>query len=197
MTLLRDTDQIESDRLILQRIAPSDLDFFTRLHADPEVALFIGRGPPRSAEESREWLQSSLESYEALGLGQLAVLRKADGELIGRCGLTDLAVEAQPANPALPKAWFQRTLAPVGIELRFERELGYTFDRTAWGQGYASEAARRVFDYARDALGKPRIVSIIHPDNVRSLRVAHRFGVQQEGSLEVVERIFHLFAWPY
>jgi [ribosomal protein S5]-alanine N-acetyltransferase len=197
MTLLRDTDRIESDRLILRRIAPSDLDFFTRVHADPEVARYIGRGPPRSAQESREWLESSLESYEALELGQLAVLRKSDGELIGRCGITDLAVEARPTDPALPKAWFQRVQAPAGIELRFERELGYTFDRGSWGQGYASEAAQRVFEYARDVLDKPRIVSLIHPDNVRSLRVANRFDVQRDGSLEVLERVFHLFVWRY
>jgi [ribosomal protein S5]-alanine N-acetyltransferase len=196
MTLLRDTDRIESDRLVLRRIAADDLDYFTRLHADPEVARYIGRGPPRSAEESRAWLQDSLESYRALELGQLAVERKSDGELIGRCGLTDLAVEMHPANVAIPKAWFQRTHAPTGVELKFERELGYSFDRSCWGQGYASEAARRVFEYVRDALGKVRIISIIHPDNVRSLRLAQRFGVQREGSVEVVERTFHVFVWP-
>lgn len=197
MTLLRDTDQIESDRLILRRMRPADLDFFTRLHSDPDVARYIGHGRPRSAQESREWLQYSLVAYETLGLGQLAVLRKSDGELIGRCGLSELAVEAHPVDSAVPKAWFQRTQVPAGTELGFERELGYTFDRGSWGHGYASEAARRVFDYAHKALQKPRIVSIIHAENVRSLRLAQRFGVQRDGSLEVMGRVFDLYIWKF
>jgi hypothetical protein len=53
---------------------------------------------------------------------------------------------------------------PDDIELLFERELGYTFERSSWGNGYASEAARCVFDYACDALNLRRVVSIIHSE---------------------------------
>ena len=102
MTLAHGTDRLESARLVLRRIAPDDLPFFTRIHALPEVAqyLYLG-GRPRSPEESAAWLQATLASYEQLALGHLAVLRKEDGALIGRCGLTDLAVE-----PAAPEPGF-------------------------------------------------------------------------------------------
>jgi RimJ/RimL family protein N-acetyltransferase len=196
MTLARGTDRIESERLVLRRIDRDDFDFFIQLHADLVVAQYLPHGKPRSSQESLAWLQSVLQSYEALALGQLAVLRKSDGVLIGRCGLSDLAVEARAGADAVPRGWYQRAEAPAAAEIVFERELGYTFDRSSWGRGYASEAARCVFDYARDVLRLPRIISLIHPENVRSLRLAQRFGVLREDAVEVLSRLYDRFAWP-
>src|SRR6185312_1320941 len=141
-------------------------------------------------------LESLLRTYEDFTLGQLAVLRKSDGMLIGRCGLSDLAVEAKASVAAVPRGWYQRAEAPAAAEIVFERELGYTFHRSSWGQGYASEAARCVFDYARDVLRLNRVISLIHLENVRSLRVAQRFGVQREDVVEVRSRLFHRVVWP-
>ena len=196
MTLSRGTEQIESERLILRRIGEDDFEFYVQLHADPEVARYLSHGKPRSSQESLAWLQSVLRSYQDFELGQLAVLRKSDGMLIGRCGLSDLAVEARATVAAVPRGWYKRAEAPAAAEIVFERELGYTFHRSSWGQGYASEAARCVFDYAREVLRLPRVVSLIHPENVRSLRVAQRFGVQREDVVEVQSRLFDRFTWP-
>ena len=158
MTLASGTDRIDSERLLLRRIGHAALEFFTHLHADPEVARYISHGRPRSSEESLVWLQSLLSTYEEFALGQLAVLRKSDRMLIGRCGLSALAVEAKPVA-AVPRAWYQMAEIPDAVEIVLEQELGYTFHRSSWGQGYASEAARCVFDYARDTLKLPRIIS--------------------------------------
>jgi [ribosomal protein S5]-alanine N-acetyltransferase len=196
MTLSRDTDRIESERLALRRIDQDDFEFFVHLHADPEVVRYLPHGKPRTSQESAAWLQSVLRTYEDFALGQLAVLRQSDGMLIGRCGLSDLAVEARPSVAAVPRGWYQRAEAPPAAEIVFERELGYTFHRSSWGQGYASEAARCVFDYARDVLRLPRVISLIHPQNVRSLRLAQRFGVQREDVVEVLSRLFDRFVWP-
>lgn len=196
MTLRRGADRIESARLTLRRIDQGDFDFFVDLHADPEVARYLPHGRPRSSQESLAWLQSVLRSYEDFGLGQLAVVRKSDGMLIGRCGLSDLAVEARASVAAVPRGWYQRADAPAAAEIVFERELGYTFHRSSWGQGYASEAARCVFVHARDVLRLSRVVSLIHPENDRSLRVAQRFGVQCEDVVEVLSRLYGRFVWP-
>jgi ribosomal-protein-alanine N-acetyltransferase len=183
MTLSHSTDRIESERLALRRIDQGDFEFFAHLHTDPDVARYLSHGKPRSSQETIAWLQSVLQTYEDFALGQLAVLRKSDGMLIGRCGLSDLAVEARATVAAVPRGWY-------------ERELGYTFHRSSWGQGYASEAARCVFDYARDVLRLPRMISLIHPENLRSFRVAQRFGVQREDVVQVLSRPFDRFAWP-
>ena len=164
MTLAHGTDRLESARLVLRRVAPGDLPFFTRLHALPEVAqhLYPG-GRPRSPEETAGWLQYTLASYERLALGYLAVLRKEDGTLIGRCGLMDLVVEPPAPEHRIRRGWFGREEAPAGVALTFECELGYTFDPAVWGQGFATEAACCVRDYARDVLRLPYAISAILP----------------------------------
>jgi ribosomal-protein-alanine N-acetyltransferase len=196
MTLARATDRIESARLLLRRIEPADLPFFTRIHSIPDVVRYTGHGRPRSAEETANWLQATLKTYEQLELGQLAVVRKADGELIGRCGMSDMVIEANPAAGSVARAWFGREQVPAGLAVSYERELGYTFDTAQWGHGYATEAAQCVFAYARDTLGVTRVISVIHGDNVRSLRVAERCGLRRENEIEVLGRGLIVHAWP-
>ena len=171
MTLTLGTPVIQTDRLLLRRVRPDDFDFFARIHADPEVARYISHGRPRTLEESRAWLDATLSTYEALGLGQLAVTRRSDGALLGRCGLSDLAIETE-AETAIPRCWWSRSQIPGDIAVAFEYELGYTFDRLHWGRGYASEAVGSIRDYARDVLRLTRLVSLIHPRNLRSSNLA-------------------------
>src|ERR1700722_16835068 len=129
MTLAHGTERLESDRLVLRRVVPDDLPFFTRIHALPEVALGLEGAPrPRSPERTEAWLRSTLASYQQQALGYLAVLRKADGALIGRCGLMELIVESATPRPGVQKGWFGGKAAPADAALTFECELGYTFD---------------------------------------------------------------------
>jgi RimJ/RimL family protein N-acetyltransferase len=196
MTLAHGTDRLESARLVLRRVAPDDLPFFTRIHALPEVVQYLGQGRPRSPEKSAAWLRSTLASYEQLALGQLAVLRKEDGALIGRCGLMDLVVEAATPEHGIRRGWFGRAQAPpAGVALTYECELGYTFDPAAWGQGFATEAAGCVRDYARDVLRLSYAVSVIHPQNARSRRVAERSGARAAGQMEVVGLTWDRYVW--
>ena len=197
MTLAHGTDRLESARLVLRRIAPDDLPFFTRIHTLPEVAQYLyPGGRPCSPEETAAWLRATLASYEQLALGYLAVLRKEDGALIGRCGLTDLVVESAPPERGIRRGWFGRKGAPAGVALTFESELGYTFDPAVWGQGFATEAARCVRDYARDVLRLSYAISVILPQNARSRRVAERSGARAAGQMEVVGLTWDRWVWP-
>jgi len=197
MTLAHGTDRLESARLVLRRIGSGDLPFFTRIHALPEVAqhLYPG-GRPRSPEETAAWLQVIRASYDELALGSLAVLRKADGALIGRCGLMDLVVESTAPEHGIRRGWFGRKEAPAGVALTFECELGYTFDPAVWGQGFASEAACCVRDYARDVLGLAYAISAILPENTRSQRVAERSGARAAGQMDVWGLRWDRYVWP-
>jgi ribosomal-protein-alanine N-acetyltransferase len=196
MTLAHATDRIESSRLLLRRIAPTDLPFFTRIHAVPDVVRYTGHGRPRSADETHAWLEATLAGYEELQLGQLAVVRKADGALLGRCGMSDFLVDAEARPRTVPRAWFTRAQVPPGVAVTQERELGYTFDAAAWGHGYATEAAQCVFAYARDVLALDRVISVINGENVRSLRVAERCGLRWGGQVEVLGRALGVHIWP-
>ena len=197
MTLAHGTDRLESARLVLRRITSDGLPFFTRLQALPEVAehLYPG-GRPRSPEETAAWLQYTLASYERLALGYLAVVRKADGALIGRCGLMDMVVESTAPEHGMRRGWFGREQAPAGVGLTYETELGYTFDPAVWGQGFATEAARCVRDYTRDVLRRAYAISAILPENARSRRVAERSGARTAGQMEVIGITWDRYLWP-
>lgn len=187
MTLAHGTDRLESPRLELRRITLNDLPFFTRIHALPEVAqhLYPG-GRPRTPLETAAFLQSILKSYGQLALGYLAVVRKEDGALIGRCGIMELVVESAAPKQGLRNGWFGPPERTADVALTYECELGYTFDPAVWGRGFATEAAGCVRDYARDVLRLSYVVSAILPQNSRSRRVAERLGARFDGQMTVV-----------
>jgi [ribosomal protein S5]-alanine N-acetyltransferase len=196
MSLAPGTDAIQSDRLLLRRITPLDLRYFIDIHQDPDVARYIGAGNPRPREETEKWLDDILESYARANLGQLAVIRKADGAILGRCGLSDSAVELTSADGASRRGWFFSTQAPADIAVELLPELGYTFGKDAWGQGYASEAAACVYNYAQTSLNLPKIMSVIFRDNRASLGVARKFGVDFIDEVEMAGRRFDRYLWP-
>ena len=141
-------------------------------------------------------MKYTLASYEQLALGYLAVLRKQDGALIGRCGIMDLVVESAAPKHGTRRGWFGRQDAPADVALTFECELGYTFDPAVWGQGFATEAACCVRDYARDVLRWPYAISAILPQNTPSRRVAQRGGARADGQMEVAALTWDRYLWP-
>lgn len=126
-----------------------DLDELAALHADPEVSEFIR---PLDRAAARERLRRDGVEWSERGHGLLAVLDSRDGAFLGRCGL---------------KYWPQ-----FG-----ETELGWALRRDAWGRGYATEAARACAEWGFSQLDVPYLTAMIHPDNVRSARVAERLGL--------------------
>lgn len=196
MTLLPTHQEIETERLLLRRVADDDLPFYTRIHADPDVARFISHGRPRSPEETRGWLSSLLDAYRQTSLGQLAVTRKSDGALVGRCGLSYLETDRIAAGDGNRTGYYFPERAPTDSDPVVESELGYTFEKASWGQGYATEAVRAVFEYASTHRPLERIVSLIHADNLRSRRLAERFGVVRSYPVVLWGRPFDRYVWP-
>ncbi|MEI6642846.1 MAG: GNAT family N-acetyltransferase [Novosphingobium sp.] len=196
MTLLPETDTIETERLILRRMDDSDLAFLIAIHADPDVARYIGSGNPRSAAETEQWFADVLDSYRDAGLGPLIVLRKADGVRLGRSGLSDGVIEVAPRPGTLRRMWFFSAHVPQGLVVEKQPELGYTFARENWGLGYASEAARAVSDYARAKLTHPAVMSVIHADNIASRSVALKFGVRYADDVDMNGMVYQRYLWP-
>jgi RimJ/RimL family protein N-acetyltransferase len=153
---------LETERLILRHFRPADIDAYADLCADPEVMKFLNAtGTPISRADAWRQMSMYLGHWELRGFGTWAVEERASGAFVGRVGLH------------YPEGW------P-------DRELGWTIARRFWGKGYASEAARASIAHAFEALGWPHLVSLIHPDNHRSARLAERLGYHLHGTAEVV-----------
>jgi RimJ/RimL family protein N-acetyltransferase len=97
-----------------------------------------------------------------------AVERRSDGALIGRVGFLD------------PEGW-------PGCE------LGWLLARDTWGQGYALESARAALDHGRRELGLGELISLIRPDNQRSIVLAERLGAQRSGPIDFLGAITWLY----
>jgi RimJ/RimL family protein N-acetyltransferase len=152
--------KLETERLLLRAFTEEDFEDYARTCADPEVMHYIGEGRPLTRLEAWRQLASIIGHWHLRGYGLWAVEEKSSGKLVGRVGFY---------NPA---GW-------PGFE------LGWTLAREAWGKGYATEGARRALRYAFTEMGREKVISLIAPDNVASVRVALRLGEKLEGQTEV------------
>ncbi len=153
---------LATERLTLRPFREADLDAYAAMCADPEVMRFLN-ATGASLSRADAWRQMSmyLGHWELRGYGTWAVEERGSGDFVGRVGLH------------FPEGW------P-------DRELGWTVARKFWGRGYASEAARAAIAHAFGTLGWPHLVSLIHPDNHRSARLAERLGYYVHGTAEIL-----------
>jgi [ribosomal protein S5]-alanine N-acetyltransferase len=143
---------IETTRLLLRSFAENDLDRMAELMADDDFMRFS------LGVFSRAQTAAFLDKVRARdrdGLpSQFAVIFRENRRLIGYCGFFSQIVD--------------------NLE---QLEIGYRIDPSYWGRGIATEAARAVRDYALNELRQPRVISLIHPDNIPSRRVAEKNGM--------------------
>jgi len=140
---------LETPRLILRPPEPGDLAPWCELMADESAARFIGGvAPPGQVWRS---LRQAAGCWALDGYGYFSVIEKASGRWIGRVG------------PWNPPSW----PGP---------EVGWAILRSAWGQGYAYEAAVAAMDWTAANLPWPVIFHVIHLENVRSQALARRLG---------------------
>jgi RimJ/RimL family protein N-acetyltransferase len=145
--------QIETKRLILRPMLVSDFDALGLIFGDPKVMASF-KEDPFTREQMQRWLQRNLDHQKEFGYGLFSVILKETGELIGDCGLEQMEVNEEQAA-----------------------ELGYDFRSEFWNQGYATEAATAVRDYAFDVLKLPMLISLIRVGNLASKRVAEKAGM--------------------
>jgi RimJ/RimL family protein N-acetyltransferase len=165
-----DRDVIETGRLRLRPFAPdlSDLDALHEIQSDPHHMRFYPH--PFSREESRAWIERSLERQARYGYSLWAIEDAATGEFLGNCGPIPQVVD--------------------GID---EVELGWSVTPRRARQGIATEAAAAWRDRCLGPLGMDHLISLIRPENEPSRGVAERIGMTVwKETLHGAERWLHL-----
>lgn len=156
-----DIPNLASARLLLRPLAPSDLDAFAAMHADPRVMRHLGTGEVRSRAETWDQMARMLGQWPLRGYGMFAVEEAATGCFAGRAGLLH------------PFSW----PGP---------ELAYAFDARFWGNGYATECGRVLLDWAWGQLGLDRLISFVRPANAGSVRVLRKLGARLAGEQQML-----------
>ena len=143
---------LESQRLRLRQFTPADADHLFHLDNDPEVMRYINGGTPTSRETIQNDILPGFCHYDR-HFGVWAAEAKTTGEFLG---------------------WF--SLRPTN-DSQTESALGYRLNRTAWGQGYATEGAQALIDLSFTAWGLQRIVATTYEENLASRRVMEKAGM--------------------
>jgi ribosomal-protein-alanine N-acetyltransferase len=148
---------LETPRLLLRQWRASDREPFAALNADPVVMEhFVA---PIGQAESDAFVDRQIANLAGRGYGLWAVEVRDGAPFIGFVGLESPAYEA-PFTPAV--------------------EVGWRLARAAWGNGFATEAARAALDFGFDRLRLGEIVSFTAPANVRSIAVMERLGMTRD-----------------
>ena len=152
---------LETERLILRRFTPDNVDLATALDADPAVMRYINGGRPTPRDEIRDvYLPSWIAYYEAGDrYGFWAAIEKRTGAFLG---------------------WFH--LRPREGDPDDEPELGYRLIASSWGRGYATEGSRALIRQAFTGLGVRRVYAMTMVVNVASRRVWRRPDSASSGS---------------
>ena len=146
---------LETSRLLLRPFRDTDLDQLAGLMANPDFMRFSLGVYDR---EKTQTFLNKLLSWDQAGVpSQFAVTQPADGRIIGYCGFYH--------HP---------------VEVTEDVEIGYRLHPDYWSKGIATEAARAVRDHGFQFWRLPRLISLVHRDNVASRRVAEKNGMTFE-----------------
>jgi ribosomal-protein-alanine N-acetyltransferase len=150
--------ELRTDRLVLRRWRPEDLDPFAALNADPEVMEHFFRGVS-SREDTAAFMARIDDEFEARGFGLWAVEVPGKAAFIGFIGLHAVPFEAH-FTPAV--------------------EVGWRLAKAHWHQGYATEGASAAVAFGYDVALLQEIVSFTNTANLRSQRVMERIGMERD-----------------
>jgi RimJ/RimL family protein N-acetyltransferase len=147
-------DSFATSRLMATRLTREDLPDLVQLHLDGEVSRFLGG--VRTPAQTAAYLETSLSHWADHGLG-LWTLRTYDEAFVGRAGLRHVELE--------------------GVA---ELEVAYTFVRSAWGQGFATEITRSLVEIWKRQCSETSLVGIVIKGNLSSERVLLKSGFSYE-----------------
>jgi RimJ/RimL family protein N-acetyltransferase len=152
-----DEPVLRTSRLSLRRWREADLEPFAALNAHPQVMEHFPA--PMTREQSDDLVRRIEVGFEEHGYGLWALEVLATGEFIGFTGLSNPSFEAH-FTPAV--------------------EIGWRLARSAWGNGYAPEAARAALAFGFDKVGLKEVVSFTAIPNVRSQSVMRKIGMTHD-----------------
>jgi RimJ/RimL family protein N-acetyltransferase len=143
---------LTTPNLTLRPLAAADAAALHRIYQAEGVLRYFPNPIPPPLEKVERFIVSQQAHWDRYACGNWGIAPAASGELAGWAGL--------------------QFLPETG-----ETEVGYLLDPSAWGKGYATQAARASLRYGFETLHLAEIIALVHPENIASLRVAAKCGL--------------------
>lgn len=160
-----------TSRLIIRELSENDLLELNKIYAQPDVKKYvedIDNDLNIEIEKQKAYIKNVYSFY---GYGLWGIYHKETNRLIGRCGIQNKMIQGKE-----------------------EIELGYLLSKDYCGNGFASESAKAVIDYAFHTLQFKRVVAVIDRANHSSIKVAERIGMSKENTIIIKNKEFFLYS---
>ena len=152
---------IETERVVLRKFTIDDAAFMLEMLNTPTWLRFIGDRNVKTLEEAENYLlNGNIRSYQEYGFGFYVVVIKETQESIGICGI----------------------VKREGLE---DVDIGFAFFQQFMGKGYGYEAGSATLNYALNDLKIKKIVAIVDPENVVSIALLKKIGLQFEKMIQL------------
>lgn len=145
-------EEVRTERLLLRRVTPADLDLVVALHGDPEATRYRPAGP-RTPEQSKEMLDGWLAHWAEHGFGYWAMVLPGTGRTIGFGGVGHKELHGEP-----------------------HLNIHFRLTPSAWGHGYAPEMVAAALALGQRVRPDLTILIITNVHNGPAVRVAQKTG---------------------
>jgi RimJ/RimL family protein N-acetyltransferase len=163
---------LHSQRLTLAPYTPDDLDLSLAIWTDPAVVKYAGRVMSESAIKKKmpNWTKRGGDGC----IGIWTVADRRTGEKYGSAALLPMPIEEDDTD---------FSLVIPGEMPKAQIEIGYFLKRSAWGCGYATEACRRLLQFAFQDTPLQEVVATFHEKNLASKNVLEKAGFTDRGTM--------------
>ena len=164
--------ELHSERLTLEPITSAELDICLEMFTDPQVLRYAGGPLPRTVIEQKmdDWTKRGGEGF----IGIWCISDRESGERFGTVALLPMPVDEKDTD-------FSRVVP--GYMPENDIEIGYFLKRSAWGNGYATEACKRLLRFVFEQTPLDEIVATFNPKNLASRNVLLKAGFMDCGTM--------------
>jgi RimJ/RimL family protein N-acetyltransferase len=148
---------VETERLILREILPTDIDGMFELDSDPKVHRYLGNKPVTDKDQIVKVINFIRQQYIANGIGRWAIIDKSTNDFIGWTGL--------------------KFVTELTNNHKNYYDLGYRLIKKYWGQGIATESAIASLNYAFDKLNADEVYAMADCENDDSNKILKKVGL--------------------
>lgn len=153
-------ETLETERLLLKKLTPENLEHLFAHHSETEICALMGLGSHAEFLKEKEKVDGGYRTYDRTIVSFL-LIEKGSGKTIGRSGFHN---------------WYAA---------HYRAELGYhIYSQSDWNKGYMSEAVAAILAYGFKTMQLNRVEAFVGPGNAASLRIVEKHGFVQEGHLK-------------